>query len=56
VATPGSAPVVGLLEVPTLNFGTSPSPMSSATVAIGSRQVAQFLSANMSFTAQTESP
>jgi hypothetical protein len=53
-ATAAAAP--GLLDVTPLNIGTAPSPGSSAPIAIGTRQIAQFSSANMNLTAAAETP
>lgn len=55
-AAPSSAPVVGLLEVSQLYIGTAPSPASGATISIGTRQIAQYESANVSITATSETP
>lgn len=55
-AAAGSPPVVGLLEVPQMFIGSSPSPGSSTTVPIGTRQFALFESVNIAVVANAESP
>lgn len=51
-----SPPVPGLLEVETLNFGTSVSPSTNTQVTIAARQIATFDTSRCVFTATTEDP
>jgi hypothetical protein len=55
-ASPDSVAVPGLLEVESLTFGTTVSPVTSTQVAIAAREYAEFDSARCVFTATTEEP
>lgn len=55
-ASAGADPVPGLLEIPTLYIGTSPSPAGSAQINISVRQIAIFSSSNITLTATSEAP
>lgn len=55
-APAGSVPAPGLLDVSPLNIGNAPAPGTSAPVAIGVREIAQFNSANVTLTAIAEAP
>lgn len=55
-APAGSVATPGILEMTTLNFGTTASPSTSTTVAISRRQIAVFDSSRSVITAASETP
>jgi hypothetical protein len=55
-AAEGSVAAPGILEVTSLTFGTSPSPVTSTTVAISRRQISTFDSTRCVITASAETP